>query len=165
MPVSVRFALSPRIVTYELSVIERNLKKLGSSELCLEHKKERKLYGMVLKWKNRLPFLPVTSIVNHDSLDAFLGSDRASCCRELGIHTVVDLCRYSTEFVLDEWSPCDVSSEHQFELTSMVVLNLVAEFLCQYFFYDLTIDSEQHQLFFNIFTISQNIVGIHFSQS
>jgi hypothetical protein len=69
------------------------------------------------------------------SLASFLGEQSAESARALGVGSVVELCQHVANFALDQWPSCDVRDD--FELTSTIVLSLVAEFLCKHLVYKL----------------------------
>jgi hypothetical protein len=162
---SVRFSTEPRVVEYRLSTHERLLKREGSALLNAEHQRERKLYLLVLGWKTRVEAKQgeVRPLTAGTSLASFLGEQRAETARALGVGNVVELCQHAANFALDQWPSCDVRDDRDFELTSTIVLSLVAEFLCKHLVYKLEDEQEQDCMLYNVFQLAQQILASHFS--
>jgi hypothetical protein len=157
---SVRFNAEPRVVEYDLSLRERSLKREGSAQLNVEHRREKKLYMLVLKWKQGVEQQDgLRPLTHRTGMPEFLGPRHAEAAAALGVHTVTELCQDAASFVLDQWPSCDVQDDKDFELTSMVVLSLVATFLCQHLEYR---EEESHQLFQQCYQVSQQILATHF---
>ncbi len=161
---SVRFSAEPRVVEYRLSTQERLLKREGSALLNAEHQRERKLYMLVLRWKTRVEATQgeVRPLTAGTSLAAFLGAQRAATTQALGVENVVELCQHAANFALEQWPSCDVNDDRDFELTSTIVLSLVAEFLCQHLVYKLEDEQEQDCMLYNVFQLAQQILASHF---
>lgn len=166
---SVRFCDAPKVVTYDLDERERRLKRQGSSQLNVEYQREKKLYSLVLKWKRENPSASALC-ENLETLrvNDVLGFKRGDQARQLlalqdeESAPMSALLEGVTEFVLESWPTCDIQGDEEYVLTSMVVLRLVAEFLCKYFRFELHIKSEQNNLYEATFHIVQYVLANSF---
>lgn len=168
---SVRFAPAPRVVEYDLDERERRLKRQGSSQLNVEYQREKKLYSLVLRWKTENPTSTVDGGVDglaELSVDDVLGAVRGEQARKLlqlrkgeSAH-MESLLGGVSDYVLDSWPTCEINGDEEYVLTSMVVLRLVAEFLCKYFRFELHIKAEQDSLYSATFHIVQYVLATHF---
>jgi len=166
---SVRFSDAPRVVTYNLDERERSLKRQGSSQPNVEYQREKKLYSLVLKWKRENPAASATCH-NLDKLNIsdVLGVKRGEQAKQLlqleksESAQMNTLLEGVTEFVLESWPTCNIQGDEEYILTSMVVLRLVAEFLCKYFRFELSIKTEQDNLYAATFHIVQYILANSF---
>lgn len=167
---SVRFAAAPKVVTYKLDERERKLKRAGSSQLNVEYQRERKLYSLVLSWKHANPKDSAMFDLKARSLDQFLGMKRGRKAALLlgNQNSMAAFVEAVSAFVLEKWprTNCDEmkvgNNCNDPDLSSMIVLRLVAEFLCQHFRYELNVMSEQHSLYFACFHLVQHLMNSYY---
>ena len=157
----VRFSPQPEIVTYELELEEVELKKC--LDINSEYRKETQLYQMVLDWKKLNPKEATHSWDNSNELTEFLGSKSRSkrAAQHLSSGNYGELVEKTAEFVFDSW-PRQKVDRREYRLTVVIVLNLVAEYLCGNFHYRLSRTEEQNHLYNNIFHLTQVIVSMYF---
>mmetsp|Transcript_6254 Transcript_6254/g.11125 ORF Transcript_6254/g.11125 Transcript_6254/m.11125 type:complete len:160 (+) Transcript_6254:244-723(+) len=156
----VKFVEAPRVVTYALEEGESMRRRKEAANLSVEHQREMKLYALVLKWKARNP--EQAARWPGQTLEAFMGAQRSATVRSLGVDSIAQLVTHASTFVLDQWPTYQIQGPRELQLTSMIIISLVAGFLCKYLRYDLEQPAEQDALYCHVYHIAQYLLRANF---
>lgn len=159
----VRFADTTRVVTFQELPGDREFRR-SRPEHNIAYRRERRLYELVMQWKSRNAPTAARRFAGSDDVEALLGRTRGAAARELfgAAVNVAGLQRRVAAYVHEQWPLHDCKLQ-DFEVSSSIVLSVVAEFLCKSFYYDLRKEAESSLLYADIFFLCQSVLSTHFA--
>mmetsp|Transcript_20972 Transcript_20972/g.41116 ORF Transcript_20972/g.41116 Transcript_20972/m.41116 type:complete len:162 (-) Transcript_20972:526-1011(-) len=135
-----------------------------SVDYNLEYKRETKLYGLVLAWKQAQQNVAPCEKIKTKSLKSLIGRDYAKKAHAaFGAKTVEGLQAALIEIVLCKWPLLEMrSTRFDYDLSSVIVLSLVAETLYDRLGFKLAKPEDRNRFFSLAFHVSQGILQLRY---
>jgi len=153
----VRFAPDAQVLTYKLQDAERDFKRLDWKTINQEYRREKRLYELVSNWKLSNKDA-AANYQNNTPLCEFFPMERAIAASTMQLVTLEDLVHVCGEYVLHMWPIHEINhagDARLYETSCVIVLNLVADFLCYAFNYYLLTEVDQLRFYHDVYHVTR----------